>query len=338
MNRKSTNGKNFFKVLILTIGILLLSIGGAKAQESKQEKIKVSADEAKAVKKIEEAKTLDEKVKLVSEFIKKYPQSPARRQAAEYIVGQITQTRNDSQIAASGETYLTIFTDPAEADIILPSLIYSYVALKRHKDAFAAAEKYLARHPEDVDVRLQLAIEGSNLLRTGTKDYAQPSRNYAAQTIELIEANKKPAYMDDASWKEYQTRHLPQLYQSLGIFDFSAGERANARVNLEKATKLDSSDVNSWVLLATMLDDEYQELAKKYNVASAGAERDATLKQANEKMDQVIEMYARIIAITDGKPETKALNDQVRQNLEQYYKYRHKNLDGLSELISKYKK
>lgn len=321
--------------------MIALTLGGsglAAAQENKPEKIKVSPDEAKAVKKIEEAKTLDEKIKLMSEFIKKYPQSPARNQAAEYLAEQIAQTNNDAQIVTGGETYLTIFTEPAEADFILPNLVYSHIALKRPKDAFAAAEKYLARHPEEVTIRLQLAIEGSNLLRTGTKDFAQISRNYASRAVELIEADKKPANLDDAKWKEYQTKWLPQLYQAIGVIDFMSGDKAKARASLEKATRLDSSDVNNWILLATMTDDEYQELAKKFNVTSPGAERDAVLKQANEKMDQVIEMFARIVALTDGKPESKALNEQVRQNLEQYYKYRQKGLDGLNELINKYKK
>ena len=326
--------KNIFKVLLLTIAILLGSFSFVSAQE----KIKVSADEDKALKKIEGAKTLDEKIKLMTDFIKKYPQSPARRQAAEFLAAQITQTRNDAQIISGGETYMTIFTEPAEADIILPSLIYSYNTLRRQKDAFGAAEKYLARHPEDVTVRLQLAVEGSNLIRTGNKDFAQPARDYGAQAIELIEANKKPAEMDAARWTEYQTKWLAQLYQSTGVIDFLTGDKAKARTSLEKAVKLDSSDINSWVLLATMVDEEYQELAKKYNVASPGAERDATLKQANEKMDQVIEMFARIVALTDGKPEAKPLNEQTRQNLEGYYKYRNKNLDGLNELINKYKK
>ena len=344
MNNKKGNGRYLFTVFVLAVGILLGSFGLINAQDNKngqdnkQAKIKVSPEEEKAVKKILEAKTLAEKVKNTEEFIKKYPQSPARNQAANYIAGQIMETKDDNQIAQNGETYLTIFTEPAEADIIMPNLIYSYVALKRHKDAFSAGEKYLARHPEDTSVRLQLAMEGSNLVRTGTKDYAKVSRDYAAQTVELIEANKKPADIDDVRWKEYQTKWLPQLYQSLGIFDFDTGDKAKARTNLEKAAKLDSGDVNSWVLLAAMSDDEYQDLAQKYNAAGAGATRDELLKQANEKMDTVIEMYARIVALTDGKPEVKQLNEQVRQNLEQYYKYRRKNLDGLSELINKYKK
>ncbi len=326
-----------FKILFLTIGILLGISGLALAQDNKQAPIKVSADEAKAIKKIEEAKTLADKMKATTEFVKKYPKSAARNQAANYLAGQITLVKDDTQLVQNGEMFLTIFPEPAEADLILPNLIYSYVAAKRTKDAFTTAEKYLSRHPEDVVVRFQLAIEGSNLLRAGAKEFSGQSHNYSLQAIELIEANKKPANIDDAGWKEYQTKWLAQLYQTLGVFEFFAGDKTKSRVNFEKATNLDSGDINSWVLLATILDDEYQALATKFNLANPGTERDQILKQANEKMDQVIDMYARIVALTDGKPEAKQINEPVRQNLESYYKYRRKTLDGLQELINKYK-
>lgn len=338
MDNKKVNKKYLLRSFIVAVALLTASFFPAKAQENNQEKIKVSADEAKAVKKIESAKTLAEKIKATDEFIKKYPQSPARNQAATYLAGQILQSKDDAQVVQNSETYLTIFTDPAEMDIVLPNLISSYVALKRYKDAYSAADKYLARHPEEVFVRLQLAIEGSNLVRTGTKDYAPVSRDYAAKAIELIEANKKPAEVDDAQWKEYQTKWLPQLYQSAGILAYDSGDRTKALTNFEKATKLNSGDVNSWILLATIRDDEYQTLAQKYNAASPGAERDELLKQANAKMDETIEMFARIIAMTEGKPEAKQIHDQLRQNLEQYYKYRHKNsTEGMQQLINKYK-
>jgi hypothetical protein len=263
---------------------------------------------------------------------------PARGQAANYLAAQITQTKDDAQIIQYGETYLTIFAEPAENDLILPSLIYSYSTANRSKEAYAAAEKYFSRHPEDVAIRLKLAIDGSNLLRGGNKDFSAPSREYAAQAIVLIEANKKPADIDDGGWKEYQTKWLPQLYQTVGVFDFYGGDKKKARVSFEKATSLDANDVNSWVLLANILDEEYQALAMKYNVADQGAAREELLKQANEKMDQVIDMFARIVALTDARADAKPLNDQVRQNLEEYYKHRHKNLDGLPALIGKYKK
>jgi tetratricopeptide (TPR) repeat protein len=330
--------KYLLKIGLLAIAAVFCGSGPLAAQDNKPATIKVSPDEAKAIKKIEEGKTLADKIKATSDFLKKYPKSPVRSQAAGYLAGQITQSKDDAAIVQSGEAYLTIFTEDAETDLIWPNLIFSYGATGRDKEAFAAAEKYLARHPEDVSTRLRLAIQGSNKLRAGTKDYAAPSRAYAVQAIELIEANKKPADLDDAGWKEYQTKWLPQLYQSVGSIDFQAGDKEKARASFEKAVKLDAADVNSWLLLANMENDQYQAAALKYNAASAGAERDELLKQANEKMDRVIEMYARIVALTDGRAEAKPINDQVRQDLENYYKYRHKNTDGLQELINKYKK
>jgi tetratricopeptide (TPR) repeat protein len=338
MNSKKVNGKYLLKSLFLAAAVFAAGFLPANAQEQdKQEKIKVSADEQKALKKIESAKTLGEKIKATDEFVKKYPQSPARNQAARYLAGQIIQIKDDAQLAQNTETYLTIFTEPEEADLILPNLISSYVALKRYKDAYANAEKFIARNPEEVFVRLQLAVEGTNLTRTGTKDFASVSRDYAVKAIELIEANKRPAGVEDAQWSEYQTKWLPQLYQSAGILTYDGGDRAKALVLFEKAAKLNSADVNNWILIATIRDDEYQALAQKYNAAAPGAARDELLKQANAKMDETIEMFARVVALTEGKPEAKQVHDQVRQNLEQYYKYRHKNLDGLNALIAKYK-
>jgi tetratricopeptide (TPR) repeat protein len=148
---------------------------------------------------------------------------------------------------------------------------------------------------------------------------------------------RRRANINETRWQEYKTKWLPQLYQSIGIIDFNSGDAAKARASFEKAVALDPKDINSWVLIGTIMDDEYQTLALKYNAAGPGAERDELLKQANEKMDAVIDIFARVVALTDGKPEVKQLNEQVRGNLENYYKFRHKNTDGMQALIDKYK-
>jgi tetratricopeptide (TPR) repeat protein len=309
------------------------------AQQNNQTvKPTISSAEEKAAKKIEEAKTLDEKIKTAGDFVNKYPKSALRPRLADFIAGQILQTNDSQQIAARAETYFAIFNETSESDLILPNLINAYVNLKRHKEAFAAAEKYLARNPEDVSIRLQLAVEGSNLLRTGTKDYAAPARAYAVRAVELIEADKRPANIEEANWKDYRTKWLPQLYQTLGFLDFYSGDRKSAQTNFEKTLALNPKDVNSLVLLGSMQNDEYQEIARKHSAAAPGPERDALLKQAGEKMDKIIEIFARVVALTDGDPNAKTLNERVREDLESYYKFRNKNSTaGLQQLIDKYK-
>src|SRR5215203_4006743 len=88
--------KYLFKVSVLTVAILLGISGNLSAQDNKQ--IKVSADEADAIKKIEKGKTLADKVKATNDFIQKYPKSPARSQAANYLAAEITKTKDDAQI------------------------------------------------------------------------------------------------------------------------------------------------------------------------------------------------------------------------------------------------
>lgn len=323
---------------VVSLGFLFGGLNAVSAQETpKQETIKVSKDEENAIRKIEKAKTIDEKMQLIAEFTKKYPQSPARGQMVGYAAAQITDLKDDSQLIQKSETYLTIFTQPGDADLISPYMVTSYIQLKKSKEAFETGQKYLARNSDDVITRLRLALDGANQLRAGNKEYAAQTREYAAKAIEIIEAGKKPANVTDAQWAEYKTKWLPQLYQSLGSVDLAAGDKAKAKANLEKAVALDPKDVNSWLAIATMADDEYQEVALKFN-ASEGGDREALLKQANEKMDATIEVYARIVALTDTMSEAKQLNGQVRQSLENYYKYRHKNTDGLQALIDKYKR
>ncbi|MGH9425663.1 MAG: hypothetical protein ACRD2L_05070, partial [Terriglobia bacterium] len=63
-----------------------------------------------------------------------------------------------------------------------------------------------------------------------------------------------------------------------------------------------------------------------------------TLKRATELMDQAIDLYARALAASAGKPEHKPLQDQILQAITPYYKYRHNgSTDGLQQLIDKYK-
>jgi hypothetical protein len=162
---------------------LVGSYGPAAAQEKQDEKdpketIKVSKKEESAIRKIEKAKNVDETLKLSADFIKEFPQSAARKQVVNNAAAKILELNDNEQLVRHGENYLKIFTPESEADVIMSGLIYSYVQIKRPQDAFDKAKSYLARHPEDVSTRLTLAIEGSNQVRMGNKQFAAPAREY----------------------------------------------------------------------------------------------------------------------------------------------------------------
>lgn len=324
--------KRVFSALIL---LALLSFN-LSAQE-KTDAPKVSEGEAKLGKKLQDAKTLAEKMKLAEEFVKKYPTSPIRGQVAKYTASQIGTAPDDAQKIALAESYSKIFANADEAVFVAPVLIDSYVRTKRFDEAFKLGGDYIAKTPEDVQFRLILATAGVNLARSGETKFSAPSREYAVKAVELIEANKKPADLSDATWKEYQTKWLPNLYQSIAFIDHADGKKAEAKAGFEKAAALAPGDPNNWAMLGFILNEDYTSTVRRYTAAAEGKEKEELLKQVNEQLDKIIEYYARVVALTDGNSAQQNLNSQMRQDLENYYKYRYKSTDGMNALIDKYK-
>src|SRR5205085_63706 len=125
---------------------------------------------------------------------------------------------------------------------------------------------------------------------------------YGAHAIELIEADKKPANMDDAAWKQYKTTLLPSVYQSMGLLNLVKGDQAAAKAQFVKASELAPSDAFNFLMLAGMLNDEYQNEAKHYQSLPAGPAKTDELKKAQAMLDAVIDAYAHAIALAEVSP------------------------------------
>ena len=70
-----------------------------------------------------------------------------------------------------------------------------------------------------------------------------------------------------------------------------------------------------------------------------GKEQDELLKKTLEKLDQIIDHYARAVGLSEGNPPLQKLHDELLTDLKTYYAFRNKNsTDGLQQLIDKYKK
>lgn len=332
-------------LLIILVFSLVVSIGPAAfARHSSgvaliQEPAKptISAAEAKALEAINSAPDAAGKLAAAAEFMKKHPKSTFREQVGGYVAGQIAQVTDAAKKLALAEGFQKLFKDGKEAKEIQMITLDAYLGLKRVDDAFAYAAMILAKEPENVPVMSHLALAGTEEAKRQNAKHVPVSLQYGIKSIELIEANKKPASVDDAGW-ERQKALLPLLYLNMGILSLINSNPAEAKARFEKASALNPAEPTTYALLANMVDEEYQQLAQTYKTMPEGKQKDETLKKATERMDQAIDLYARALGATAGKPEHKKLEDQLLQSITPYYKYRHNgSTDGLQQLIDKYK-
>jgi hypothetical protein len=311
----------------------------AKDQSKDQPKQSAaSKSEQDAAAKVQSAPDVPAKVAAAGEFVKKYPKSSQRTQIVTYVSREAEKLPDGAQRITQLENILTVFKEPTDADVIMPILIDAYVKEKRPDDAFRVTATYLTRNPNDVAVLIQAVMEGAEQAKLHNGKFVVQSQQYGAKAIEVIETGKKPETFDDARWGEYKTRWLPIIYQTLGMLSLMTGNKADARVKLDKSLSLSPADPFTYVLIGTMLNEEYEQIANEYKSASAGPLKDAMLKQAHAKMDEVIERYAHAVGLSEGKPAYQALHDQMLQDLKSYYSYRHGgSTDGMQQMIDKYK-
>ena len=328
-----------FRILSALALACALAGGAAAAQEKpKQDGPKVSGGERDAAQKIEKAKGTEAKLQLAAAFVKKYPQSPLRAQVADQLAREIRDTTDEQVKGSLAQTFLDIFNLPEEAPLVTPTLLISYIKTEQTQEAMTLGAKWLATHPDDVEVLQNLTIAASATTIKGNNAFAQQGRDYGAKAITLIEADKMPAGWDAAKWPEFKRQALLSLYRETGVLAHLSGDKAAARPLLEKAAELRSSDPGVYLLLAEYAANEYDFRSKSYMVAS-GEEKAAALKTAEAALDNLIEAYARAVAITDGDARYKQANDALRADLEKNYKFRHKgSAEGLQQLIDKYKK
>ena len=324
---------------IMAMFVLASSSYAAQDKAAQDKAPQASKAEQDAGMKVEAAPDAATKLKAAGEFVKKYPKSTQRAMIVGYVVQEINKSPDATQKISLLENALTVFKEQGDVDIINPILIDVYVNANRLDDAFRTGAAAIAKNPNDVVTLTNMALVGIEQAKKQNPKYAEQSQQYALKAIEIIEAGKKPENMDDARWSDFQTRLLPELYQAAGIVAMMTGKKDEAKTRLEKAVSLKSDNPFAYVLLGTIANNEYQEFAEKHKAQAAGPLKDELLRQAHAKMDQVIDLYAHAVALSEGNEPYKQLHDQVLEDLKSYYSYRHAgSTKGLDELIAKYKK
>ena len=330
---------SFAAARALAVCALALALAAIAFAQDKDKAPQVSKGEQDALTKVQSTTDPAAKLKAADEFIKKYPKSTNRAVVVTHVIGEINNVSDPAKKITLLESSLTIFKDQADADIITPVLLNAYITAKRVDDAFTFADKALTKNPNDLTALTQVTILGAEQAKQRNPKYVPQAQQYGGRAIQIIESGNKPANMTDESWKDYQTRWLPQLYQVEGLLAVMTGNNADAKIKLDKAVSLNSNDPLSFYLLGSLLNDEYQKLAENYQKQTPGPLKDALFKEAQAKMDEIIEMWAHAIALAQDNTQYQSFATQLRPELENYYKFRHNgSTNGLDDLIAKYKK
>jgi hypothetical protein len=298
---------------------------------------KVSPEEQKAYQLIETAPDAAGKARAAADAVKKYPKSPLRPRAAQKISDQIHEITDGEAKIVLAQQFKTIFNDPSEEEMIMPVLLVGYADAKKPDEAFSNGADYLGKHPDSVGVLVELMFIATEQAKAKNGKFVAQGEQYGTKATQLIEANKKPASMDDGTWKEYQSL-LPRIYQSLAILGMVKGDRPTTQARLAKASELDPKDALNYLFLANSISMDYEDAAKKYQAMANGAEKDAQLKKVLEMLDRLIDADAHFLALSDGNAQLANIRLQEMKYLEINYKFRHDGkTDGMQQLIDKYK-
>jgi hypothetical protein len=327
--------------LMVAITSCLVSAGVTSltlAQSGRSAQPNVSPEEQSLFKGIVTAPDAAAKLKAAEALIKKYPKSVERPRVARALADEIAGVKDAAQKITLAQEYQGIFKEPSEQQMIMPVLIEAFAGANRFDEAFSSGSEFLTRNPDSLLILVQLVSVGTDQGKQKNTKFIPQSLQYGAHAIELIEADKKPADMDDAGWKKYKTTMLSSLYQSMGLLNLVKGDRGEAKVRLAKAEEIAPADPFNYLLLAGILNEEYQEGAKHYKGMPDGPAKDEELKKVLVVLDQVIDAYAHTIALSEGNDRLQPVRQQYLQDLESYYKYRHNNsTEGMQQLIDKYK-
>lgn len=325
---------------IILLSVFVITANGQYTDSTKTAQAPQQTEaERKALQKIQAATDNEARLQAASEYISKFPKGTQRTQAAGFVADKIAEVQDASQRIPLAEKYLSIFSEPAEQEFVNPILRDAYLRANRPDDAFRLGAKWLEKHPEDVSALTQMAWTGVEQAKRNNPKFVPESEKYALKAIELIEADKRPEQIDALAWGQFKSSWLPVLYQSVGIFAMVRGKPAEALARFQKAISINPKDPANYLLIASVKHDEYIQMAQQYKSMPAGPAQDQLLEKINTKLDEVIQLYAQVVALSSLDPVHKTMHDQVLTDLQSYYKYRHNNsTEGLQQLIDKYKK
>ncbi|HEX8774270.1 MAG TPA: hypothetical protein VF735_11725 [Pyrinomonadaceae bacterium] len=212
---------------------------------------------------------------------------------------------------------------------------------QKFAEAYALGKQILVDEPNDLTALSRVSWAALQLALTNKEVNAGEASAHARKTLQLIEAGKgfeegKPL---DPKVKE---ESINWLNSALGIFALKTNpnESLNYLLTSAKHEGFFKSDPQTYVRLALAyqagpykkLSDEYQ--ARFPQGSEETPESKAALQNLNNVIDNIIDAYARAVALATD-PKYASVKAQWTTQLTNFYKFRHNDSEaGMQELIA----
>ncbi|HEY6188405.1 MAG TPA: hypothetical protein VIW80_12040 [Pyrinomonadaceae bacterium] len=212
---------------------------------------------------------------------------------------------------------------------------------QKFAEAYALGKQILVDEPNDLTTLSRVSWSALQLAVTNKEVNAGEASAHARKTLQLIEAGKgfeegKPL---DPKVKE---ESINWLNSALGIFSLKTNpnESINYLLASAKHEGYFKTDPQTYVRLALAyqagpykkLSDEYQ--ARFPQGSEETPESKAALQNLNNVIDNIIDAYARAVALATD-PKYATVKAQWTTQLTNFYKFRHNDSDaGMQELIA----
>jgi len=247
------------------------------------------------------------------------------------------------EVVQAGEAFLAKFPNSVLAPRAKPILVLAYVQTNRFEKAFDMGREVLSADPNNFSILYVLALAAATASKGRDTRFDADGLTYAMRALELASTGNAPPGFAPQLWEQQKNKILGALHQAAGLFLYNKTDYEPAIEHLKKSAELDQSDPVTFYLIGEALKlgkyaklrESYDKLTPEEKVAEAGKQ---LLQQVDEVVDQMIEMYARTVAISEANASFQALNQEARKILESFYRYRHNDTtEGMEELIKKYK-
>lgn len=204
---------------------------------------------------------------------------------------------------------------------------------------FRTGKSILADEPDDLKTISHLAYAGYLAAGKGDDTFSADALDDARRAISLIESGRQPT-----DWQPFadQPDALAYLNFVVGELTLKDDPAYSASLYL-KALSYDSTLRRAPViysrLAAAYVASRYDPLSKDYELRYSGKEQTdesrAALAKIHAVVDQIIDAYARAVALSASDPKFADAKRRWLDELTRFYKFRHDDsTEGLDTLIA----